>query len=147
MYNAMLIETTILIDRAFDVLVLKIALLSWARKRHLANGRKCGRPRTSRDASSTHGSIFLLALSILLFHTRKNGNRRTMAWMARWQTLSSPAFDLEDVFSAVVGSGIKLLSQAGELGLALEEIQLGLRNHRLRVPALEGGHDCVVLLV
>lgn len=70
-----------------------------------------------------------------------------MAWMARWQTLSSPAFDLEDVFSAVVGSGIKLLSQAGELGLALEEIQLGLRNHRLRVPALEGGHDCVVLLV
>lgn len=67
--------------------------------------------------------------------------------MARRQTLGAPALDLEDVLAAVVGSGVELLAQAGELGLTLEEVELGLGDDGLRVPGLEGGHDCVILLV
>lgn len=143
----MLVKRTIPIDPTFNRPRVDIIILSWTRNRHLAYRRKRGRPRTARDASTAHGDIFLLAVSILLIHTRKDGDRRTVAGVARWQTLSAIALDLEDVLAAVVGSGIDLLTQAGELGLALEEVQLGLGNNRLRVPALEGGHDCVVLLI
>lgn len=63
------------------------------------------------------------------------------------ETLCAPALNFEDALATVVSSGVELLAQASELSLALESVQLRLRDNRLRIPVLEGGHDCVILLV
>lgn len=72
-----------------------------------------------------------------------------MAWVTGRQALRAVAVDFEDVFATIVGGGVKLLSQPGDLNLALEEIELRLGYHRLQIasPVLESTHDTVVLFV
>lgn len=67
--------------------------------------------------------------------------------MARRKTLSAPTLDFEDALATVISGGVELLTQASELSLALERVQLGLGNDGLRIPVLEGGHDCVILFI
>lgn len=67
--------------------------------------------------------------------------------MSRRKTLGAPTLDFEDALATVVSGGIELLTQASELSLALECVQLGLRNDGLRIPVLKGRHDCIILFV
>lgn len=101
------------------------------RRRHAETGL----PRRPRDG---HG--FYVGLARSVFVIQQPG-------VARGQSLSAKAGDLEDVCAASIGGHLQLLMKPRKLVLALDGGENGLWDQGLRVPVSQGTHDGARLFI